>query len=82
MVIDDLDRWEQRYLTSSIGRRTICLPKKSKVADRLIEKGIILGVGFVFGRYAEFHKTLLGERILAELLGESVAAENSTGGES
>jgi hypothetical protein len=74
-TIDNLDRWERNYLVSSIGRTHICIPVKSKVADRLIEKGVIRSVGLVSGGYAEFEKTPLGNQMLKDFVDPSEVDE-------
>ncbi len=68
MELEQLDRWEQHYLLQSIGRSVIDFPSRSKVVDRMYEKGLIAGVGIVYGHYVTFAKTDLGNKVLRDFV--------------
>lgn len=72
---DSLARWERYYLEQSIGRTHCCIPRHSKVGIRMVDKGLLRGFGFVFGKYVEWEKTIIAKNLIRELLGESEVAK-------
>jgi hypothetical protein len=68
MILEQLDRWEQYYLLQSIGRTVIDFPRRSKVIDRMYEKGLIAGAGVVYGHCVTFAKTDLGNNVLRDFV--------------
>lgn len=62
-----IGRWEQYYLERAPHCLYVSIPKDSRVIDRLIDKKIIAGFGFVVGQRAEHNLTTYGKRIARQL---------------